>query len=207
MFTVAYTPTQLERNQQYNEAVLLQQVAGGDERAFSAVVGHYAPVVYAQLLVYLKDVQRAEEVSQDIFMGIWRNREKLAAMDNFPGYLYVSARNRVLTAVKEKVLATEEPPEDRLQSLLADPASAVEFRELMDGVRQGVALLPTRRKEVFMLSRQENLTYDEIAARLGLSKNTVKEHITAALAFLRDYLNREMDVVLVALLWLGLIGF
>jgi len=77
----------------------------------------------------------------------------------------------------------------------------------MDGIRRGIDRLPARRKEVFMLSRQENLTYDEIAARLGLSKNTVKEHISEALSFLRDYLNRGMDVVLVGLLWLAMIGF
>lgn len=193
--------------QLYNEAELLKLVAGGNERAFSEVVDHYAPVVYAQLLIYLKDIQRAEEVSQDIFMAIWRNREKLPAMENFPGYLYVSTRNKILTVVKERVLATEEPPEDRLQSLLADPASVMEFKELMDGIRRGIDRLPARRKEVFMLSRQENLTYEEIAARLGLSKNTVKEHISEALAFLRDYLNRGMDVVLAGLLWLALIGF
>lgn len=193
--------------QLYNEAELLKLVAGGNERAFSEVVDHYAPVVYAQLLIYLKDIHRAEEVSQDIFMAIWRNREKLPAMENFPGYLYVSTRNKILTVVKERVLATEEPPEDRLQSLLADPASVMEFKELMDGIRRGIDRLPARRKEVFMLSRQENLTYEEIAARLGLSKNTVKEHISEALAFLRDYLNRGMNVVLAGLLWLALIGF
>lgn len=197
----------MEQNPLYNEVELLQLVAGGDERAFSAVVDRYAPVVYSQLLIYLKDVQRAEEVSQDIFMAIWRNREKLPGMDNFPGYLYVSTRNKILTVVKERVLATEEPPEDRLHSLLTDPASAMELKELMEGVRRGIDLLPTRRKEVFMLSRQENLTYEEIGARLGLSRNTVKEHISEALAFLRDYLNRGMDVVLVTLLWLGITGF
>lgn len=185
----------------------MRRVAGGNEQAFSEVVDHYAPVVYAQLLVYLKDVHRAEEVSQDIFMAIWRNREKLPGMDNFPGYLYVSTRNKILTVVKERVMATEEPPEDRLHSLLTDPASAVEFKELMNGIRRGIELLPARRKEVFMLSRQENLTYDEIASRLGLSKNTVKEHISEALTFLRDYLNRGMDVILVGLLWLAMAGF
>ncbi|GGH63008.1 RNA polymerase sigma-70 factor (ECF subfamily) [Filimonas zeae] len=197
----------MERTQLYNEEELLRRVAGGNEQAFSEVVDHYAPVVYAQLLVYLKDVHRAEEVSQDIFMAIWRNREKLPGMDNFPGYLYVSTRNKILTVVKERVMATEEPPEDRLHSLLTDPASAVEFKELMNSIRRGIELLPARRKEVFMLSRQENLTYDEIASRLGLSKNTVKEHISEALTFLRDYLNRGMDVILVGLLWLAMAGF
>lgn len=193
--------------QQYNEEELLKLVAGGNERAFSEVVDHYAPVVYSQLLIYLKDVHRAEEVSQDIFMAIWRNREKLPGMENFPGYLYVSTRNKILTVIKERVMATQEPPEDRLHSLLADPASEVEFKELVEGLRRGIDLLPARRREVFMLSRQENLTYDEIAARLGLSKNTIKEHISEALSFLRDYLNRGMDVVLVGLLWLAMIGF
>lgn len=182
------------------------RIANGDEMAFAAVVEQYTSIIYAQLLIFLKDAHRAEELTQDILMSIWRNRAKLADMENFPGYVYVTTRNRTLTVIKEKLFATTELPSDKLQSLLATPESAVQFKELLNAIQKGVDHLPPRRKEVFKLSRWENLTYEEIALRLGISKNAVKQHITESLAFLRNYLKQEMDVIVTTLLWVGCVN-
>lgn len=190
----------------YHEKDLLALVGNGDERAFSAIVGHYTPIIYAQLLLYLKNAQRAEEAVQDIFMSIWRNREKLPGMENFPGYVYVITRNKVHTIIKEKVFAATEPPPDTLQTQLAGPATAVQLKELQQAIYQGIDRLPARRKEVFKLSRLENLTYDEIGGRLGISRNAVKQHITEAMVFLRHHLRNELDVIVIGLLWLSLPG-
>jgi RNA polymerase sigma-70 factor (family 1) len=187
----------------YNEKELFPLIANGDERAFSVIVARYTSIVYAHLLIYLKDGQRAEEITQDIFMSIWRNRQKLPGMENFPGYVYVITRNKVLTIIKEKLFATPEPPSDLLASLLASPDSPVQLKELLQTIQKGIDLLPNRRKEVFKLSRQENLTYEEIAEQLNISKNAVKQHITEALVFLRNYLKKEMDVIIIGLIWLS----
>lgn len=192
----------MNQEPQISEAVLLQQTGAGDERAFSLIVARYTSVVYAHLLTYLKDAQRAEEITQDIFMSIWRNREKLPGMENFPGYVYVITRNRVFTVIKERLSSTIEPPEDMLDTLLAGPESSVQFKELLDAIHKAIDLLPARRQEVFRLSRLENMTYDEIAGKLHISRNAVKQHITESLVFLRNYLKREMDVIIVGLLWL-----
>ncbi len=193
-------------NPSYHENDLLALVGDGDERAFSAIVAHYTPIIYAQLLLYLKNAQRAEEAVQDIFMSIWRNREKLPGMENFPGYVYVITRNRVQTIIKEKVFATTEPPPDTLQTQLAGPATAVQLKELQQAIHQGIDQLPPRRKEVFRLSRIENMTYEEIGDRLGISRNAVKQHITEAMVFLRHHLQKELDVIVIALLWFSIPG-
>jgi RNA polymerase sigma-70 factor (ECF subfamily) len=190
----------------YNEPALLSRIGAGDEQAFSQVVARYTSVIYAHLLIYLKDAQRAEEITQDIFMSIWRNREKLPGMENFPGYVYVITRNKVLTVIKEKVFATTEPPEDLLESLLTTPGSSLELKELLQALHKGIDLLPNRRKEVFRLSRLEYMSYDDIAAHFNISKNAVKQHITEALVFLRHYLKKEMDVIVIGLMWLSLAG-
>ncbi|MBO9153488.1 RNA polymerase sigma factor [Chitinophaga sp. GCM10012297] len=196
----------VENFSSYQENDLLMLVGAGDERAFSAIVAHYTPIIYAQLLLYLKHAQRAEEAVQDIFMSIWRNREKLPGMENFPGYVYVITRNKVQTIIKEKVLSVAEPPPDLLRAQLAGPESAVQLKELQQAVFKGIDRLPARRKEVFTLSRLENLTYEEIGERLGISRNAVKQHITEAMVFLRHYLKKELDVIVIALIWLSLPG-
>ncbi|MET7000356.1 RNA polymerase sigma factor [Chitinophaga defluvii] len=187
----------------YHEPQLLSLVATGDERAFTKIVAHYTPVIYRHLVIYIKDTQRAEELTQDIFISIWRNREKLQAMDNFAGYLYVITRNKIHMAFREKLHATEEPPADMLQTLFTTPEAAVEFQELRASLDHAIGMLPPRRQEVFKLSRIENMTYEEIARQLQISKSAVKQHIIEALFFLRTYLKEEHEVIVSILLWLS----
>jgi len=66
----------------YNDKALLGQIAEGDQLAFSRMVRHYLPLIYRHLLIYIKNAHEAQELSQDIFMIIWKNREKLRNMDN-----------------------------------------------------------------------------------------------------------------------------
>lgn len=190
----------------HNEQDILVRVAAGDEQAFATIVAHYTSIIYTHLLTYLKDAQRAEELVQDIFMSIWRNREKLPGMENFAGYVYVITRNKVHTVIREKLVATIEPPEDMLQTLLVATDSTIQLKELQQAIRKGIELLPARRKEVFKLSRLENKTYEEIAAQLSISRNAVKQHITESMVFLRNYLKKEIDIIVLALLWLSLIN-
>jgi RNA polymerase sigma-70 factor (ECF subfamily) len=120
--------------------------------------------------------------------------------------VYVITRNKVHTIIKEKVLATTEPPPDTLQTQLAGPATVVQLKELQQAIYEGIDKLPARRKEVFKLSRLENLTYEEIGGRLGISRNAVKQHITEAMVFLRHHLQKELDVIVIALLWFSIPG-
>ncbi|NML41011.1 sigma-70 family RNA polymerase sigma factor [Chitinophaga sp. G-6-1-13] len=182
-------------NSIYNDSELLSLVASGDQRAFTKIVAHYTPIIYKQLLIYIKSAPQAEEFTQDIFISIWRNREKLHDMSNFAGYLYVITRNKIHMAFREKLRVREAPLEDTLQTLLNGPESALELQELSRGLDRAIAMLPARRQEVFKLSRMENMTYEEIACQLQISKSAVRQHIIEALVFLRYYLREEMGVI------------
>jgi RNA polymerase sigma-70 factor (family 1) len=179
----------------HTETALLARVADGDQRAFTGFVTYYTPVVYKHLLFYIRNAAIAEELTQDVFISIWRNRERLRNMENFAGYLYVCTRNKINMAFRQKLQAFVEPPPDMLQTLLANPDAAIELKELSATLQKAIELLPARRQEVFRLSRFEHKTYDEIASLLQISKSTVKEHILEALAFLRSYLRQELGIV------------
>lgn len=166
-----------------NEQVLLALVARGDQKAFSLIMEKYTSFINHQLSAYLKDSMKAEEISQDVFMSLWKHRDKLPALENFPGFVYVVTRNKVRQWKKREVCMTE-LTDDRSQ--YADPA--VELKELHSLLHKGIDMLPQKRREVFKLSRLEGLSIDEIAASLKLSRNTIREHIREALAFLRVYI-------------------
>ncbi len=150
------------------------------------------------LKALLKQVAQSDQsaLAQDTFMIIWKNREKLENMTNFPGYLYVITRNKALKAFRELLEKMEQPPDDAIQTLLEEPGSAVEYKDLQRILHQGIDLMPNRRKEVFKLSRIEQLSYKEIAGRLNISTNAVKLHIVEALIFLRTFMKEHTDILI-----------
>ncbi len=182
----------MENDCLYNEREILTRVAEGDQRAFKLLIGQYSATVYTHVLTYLKNAVRAEELTQDIFMNVWKHREELPSIDNFAGYVYVMTRNRTNSAFRERLLNTSEPARDELEAAWLDPARAMEYRQLSDTLMKGIELLPQRRKEIFTLSRFEGKSYQEIADSIGISKSAVNKHIIEALVFLRTYLRNQM---------------
>ena len=174
-------------------------MAKGDQKAFELLIDEYSTTIYKHVLTYLKNVSRAEEITQDIFMTVWTHRAELPTISNFAGYLFVIARNRTTSAFREKLLQTAEP-KDELESTWLDPAHALEYRQLSDVLRKGIEMLPSRRRDIFTMSRFEGKSYDEIADVVGISKSAVNKHIVEALLFLRTYLAGHMSLFLLLVL-------
>jgi RNA polymerase sigma-70 factor (ECF subfamily) len=188
------------------EHALLERIAADDQAAFGQLVDKYTNIIYPYLLHWLKRAHEAEELTQDIFLRLWRNRAKLPDIDNFAGYVFVIARNRLNSALRERLLASETITEDKLSSLLADPSRSLEGKELAVILHQAIESLPPRRKEVFLLSRSEELTYEAIAERLGISRSAVRQHIVEALVFLRHYLKEHAGIFVSLVGWLFWLG-
>lgn len=195
----------MDKKDPYIEHELLLRIASGDQAAFSKIVSHYTRIIYPLLLSYVKQAEWAEEITQDIFMRIWKNREKLPGMDNFSGYVYVIARNRANSALKERLSNTDTADIDALYAVYTQPAATLELKELSDALNKAIDALPPRRKEVFMLSRAGNLTYEAIAARLNISRSAVRQHVVEALVFLRNYLKEQHGIIVSGLPWIYLI--
>ena len=186
----------------YQEHEILISITEGDERAFMRFVEHHTPAVYSHVLTYLKDPFRAEEITQNVFLKIWQQRASFRTIGNFRGFLYIVTRNSTLSALREKLFSWDEAKKDDLPSDAMDPARAAEYAQLSKELDRAIEKLPPRRKEVFKLSRLENQTYDEIAARLQISKSAVNQHIVEALVFLRTYLRKRFPEQLVLLFFL-----
>ena len=180
---------------------LLLQVAAGSQRAFAVLVERYSAKIYAHVLTYLKNASRSEEITQDIFLKLWETRADLPGIDNFPGYLHVITRNRTISELRKKLEAFNEAGAEDVEDVQLNPGLQMEYRQLSDILLRGIDLLPPRRKQVFRMSRFDGMSYERIAAELGISKGTVNEHIVEALLFLRSYLrNQSGDVISTLLL-------
>lgn len=187
----------------HNEKELLARIASGDESALASLMDHYTPVVYPYLLYWIKNVHLVQEVTQDIFIRLWRNRHKLPVIENFSGYIYVVARNAANSAIHAELLGEHNELTETFQQYFQQASSKLEAEELAAILDEAINTLPPKRQAIFKLSRIEEMTYEQIGERLGISRNTVKGHIVEALVYLRDYLKKHADIILLGIAWVG----
>ena len=133
----------------------------------------------------LKDHSEAEDITQDIFLKIWRNRTSIGAVDAFGPYLFRMARNAVYDRFDNRSVRENYA---RRASLLPEyelPDSAIDSRDLLLLIRMVVEKMPEQRRRIFRMSREEGLSNDQIAEQLSISRRTVENQISRALAELR----------------------
>jgi RNA polymerase sigma-70 factor (family 1) len=177
------------------ERLLLNSVAAGDHRAFRMLVDIFWSRVYGNALTIVKSPQAAEEITQDIFLKIWQQKEKLYEVQSFKHYIYVVGRNQVISQLRKKMAGKLEEPGDILEECLM-PDEQLQYKETYRLALEGIGKLTPQQQLVFKMSRLEGLSYAEIGSRLGLSKNTVKGHMVLALNFLRIYFRDHANITI-----------
>jgi len=181
-----------------DEKHLLSLVAQGDVNAFSAIYHHYNRSIYPFVLKITKSETLAEEIIQEVFISVWVNRTQMAQVENFRAYIYTIATNKTLNYFKKAVAETRRILQVSATSAKVSNVTEEEIfaKESESLVQAAVESLPEQRKKIYKLSRHEGLTHDQIAEKLNISKNTVKNQLVEALKFIRHYLNRNNEIPL-----------
>jgi RNA polymerase sigma-70 factor (ECF subfamily) len=169
----------------------------GDIVAFDAIYERYCHRLFGFVLRYLKNREDAEEIVQEVFLKIWEARQKIDSYSSFDSFIFTVAYNSTITLLRKRV--TEHKYLDNLkirQEIASTPnlIDEIQFKELDERVHSIINRLTPRQQEVFRLSREERLTHEQIAKKLNISANTVKNHIVAALAFLKSELDNGLIV-------------
>lgn len=187
----------------FSEPDCLRRLKLDDERAFDALFRHYSALVYRFAYGYLKSRPAAEEIVQECFIKMWEKRAQLRDDVPLKGYLFTTAHHAVLNELRR------DQHHLRLhgQVAAAGPASVpneAEYQEMEALYLAALERLPPKQREVFILSRQQGLSYPEIAKRQGVSVKTVEAHIMQALKTLRKYFHLHGGGILGVLLTLVL---
>lgn len=174
-----------------HEKELVTRITEGSEAAFTELYRFYSPRIYGFVVQKTKSEVIAEEVVQDVFLKIWSMKEKLSEIDNFRSYLFRMTTNRMydhLNKVAQDTTRLNALWND-LQKMAAQNTveELLDFKESNAILQEAIAALPEQRRKIYKLSKEEGLSYDEIAAMLSLSRNTVSDQLVKAGKFIREY--------------------
>ena len=172
------------------ERSLILRLIGGDEDAFCELYATYKNRLIYFAMRFLKSREYAEDVFQDAFTVVWQSRRFINPDASFSSYLYTIMRNRILNQLRNS--ANEEKLKESILSqaldYTEDTKREVMLNDLKSLISHALQQLTPRQREIFEMSREAQLSHKEIADKLGISVNTVQEHISISLKLIRTYL-------------------
>ncbi|SHF20816.1 RNA polymerase sigma-70 factor, ECF subfamily [Mariniphaga anaerophila] len=180
-------------NKGENEILLITALKKGDTEAFNKLFFLYGSRIYHFTFGYLKSKEESEEVVQEVFLRIWKNRKSLNSDLSFQAYLFKIAYHIILVhferasrhrAYKDKLI------EESIK-FSADNEERLNYQLLLEKVERLIEELPPRQKDVLVKRRKEGLSLKEIAVLLDIAPKTVENHLTEALKTIRRQLGED----------------
>jgi len=170
-----------------DDAVYVSELRLGSESAFNFLYSKYALKIYRTSRRMHISHEDAEEVVQETFIKIWKNRERLDPDLSFNAYLLSIVKSLVIRLTQRNARQLLQSKEWIANAVVTENQTEDEFfyAEMLEASLQEVNKLPPRQREVFLLKRIELFSLDEIADKLNISKKTVKNQLVEANKFLK----------------------
>jgi RNA polymerase sigma-70 factor (ECF subfamily) len=202
----------LQENRIYEDRELFARIAEGDENAFKEVFQHYGAIIHPYVSKIVKEESIAREIVQEVFLKLWINRETLTKIENPASWLFRIASNLSISHFRKQELDKRLLKEIKsrnggeAEGSHVDTVDELSAKELRILIQEAVDQLPTKRKEIYLLSREQGLSRKEVAERLNLSENTVRNQIAIALQHIQDHIKKNSGYYIPAILIFHHIG-
>jgi RNA polymerase sigma-70 factor (ECF subfamily) len=177
---------------------IIKQIQGGNELAFETLFFAYYDQLYKYAWKYVRSKQGAKGIVQDVFADVWQNRNNLDEAKNIKGFLFALVKNRALDIIKHQKIV--EKHEGEVFAVQESWYRSTEQHHrptaetfINEDICRAIEDLPPRARQIFLLNREEGLTYKEIAAYLNISVKTVESQMSRVLKLLRKSL-RNLSV-------------
>ncbi len=173
----------------YTEPELLRLASEGNEPAFEEIFNRYKDKLYTFIIRINSSPEFTEDIIQETFLKLWKDKESLRSIEHFSSYLYMMSRNQSINSLKrfaKEKMVLSELSIVRSSDYVNDPGSLLDYREALQELQRSLQKLSPQQKLVYTLSRELGLKHEEIAHRLNISSSTVKNHIVQALRSIRE---------------------
>ena len=157
----------------------------------------YYPKVKGYIFALVNEEEVAKDLAQDIFVYIWEHRDRLIGIEKMEAYLFRMASNMVLQYLRHKKVVADYMAKKSYSQTRKEVFSSADIESDIDAndmallIWQYVEAMPSRRKEIFKMSRYEGIKTDEIAETLGISKKTVENMLSLALSDIRKFVEKN----------------
>lgn len=184
---------------------IVQKIAKGDRNAFEIFYKHYHYRLYIYARKYIPDEEVARDILQEFFLDFWENRDKLDIHSTPEGYLFRSIHNRCIDHIRKNTIRNGfvDIADARLNELKGQyffnengPLNTVFTEDIETIIEKVITDLPDQCKQIFLMSRQEGISTQEIADTLHLSPRTVESHVYRALKILKSRLTDYLPLLL-----------
>jgi RNA polymerase sigma-70 factor (family 1) len=185
--------------------LLLNEMANDNREAFTSLYRRYWEELFITAVKALRGKEEAADVVQDVFLSLWNRRNELNIQGSIAAYLHTSVRYKCIHYIEKNITRRDylvQLADVEVSNSSTNAEIDLQLKEIQQTVSKTVAKMPPKMQEVYKLSRQEHLTYREIAERMGTSSETVKKHIQGALRLIRTNLtSHSFSLFLLVCFW------
>lgn len=171
----------------YTDQELIVLLKQGDHAAFTEVFDRYNSLLYIHAFKKLRNSEEAKDMVQDTLSVLWYKRETLDAGNNLGGYLYTALRNKIFDFLSHQQVSHKHlvSLQEFLNKGNVFTDHLIRKKQLTAIIEKEIAALPPRMREVFELSRKAHMTHKQIAEKMAISEETVKDQVKKALKVLK----------------------
>ncbi|MEH6537683.1 MAG: RNA polymerase sigma-70 factor [Psychroserpens sp.] len=187
------------------ELVFFNNFKKGKELAFEFFFNAYYKHILGFCIQFLNDKEEATGVTQEAFINLWLNKEKISTINGIKSFLYTYAKSKCLNVLKHKKVKDKYTNDTlnkkekllNIQVLKEMKFDSLEFTELENLIDKTIEELPDTTKQIFIKKRFENKKNKDIAKEMGISIKTVEAHMTTALKVLKNKLSLYLPSILI----------
>ena len=166
----------------------LVSLRSGDHKAFEEVFLVYFEKVKHFIVLLIGSMDTAEEMTQDIFVNLWQNRDKIDPEKSFNAYIYTIARNTVYNYAKSKSVREKYANSFWEIDYAVDAEEIFIEEETKLLIEIAVSRMPKQRRKIFELHKNDGLSREEVAKALNITKNAVDKQLRSAISTIQEIL-------------------
>jgi RNA polymerase sigma-70 factor (family 1) len=174
-------------NQYLDDNICIKNLKKGDVLSFDCIFKKYNKKVYCFAFSYLKNREEAQDIVQEVFMSLWRNRSQINEYYVFSKYLFKITYNATCKKFRKQASDKKQLEEVARNSIQEDNSTdlEIEYNNLLETANEIIENMPARQRRIFLLSVKDQLTSEQIAHKLNISKKTVENYLALVKTSLR----------------------